>query len=217
MTDFDPTTVGTEAKTSATSLLGLSELPTSVRMDNRRGRGRPLGSRNRTKVDEPEKERPVSHVDKAKEAKAKKERVDNLANTITEGLNEQIMNFLMSQGVPSSILYKNAMAPIKEQTLYTNIGDRVALQPLQANAVASFLVALDENTTSNDAIEKLTSGTTGLILKGGFALLTVGVYFRNVAKAWEQMQPMMRAKRVYEEQRQKAQFGQTADQTYQMQ
>lgn len=216
MSDFDPTSLTGETRTSATSLLGLSELPTTTRMDNRRSRGRPLGSRNKPKTEE-EVSKPVSHVDKAKEEKAKKERVDKLAQSITDGLNQQIMNFLMSQGVPSSVLYKNNMAPITEQTIYTNIGERVALQPLQANAVASFLVALDENTTSNDAIEKLTSGTTGLILKGGFALLTVGIYFRNVGKAWEQMQPMLRAKRVYEEQRKKAQFGQTADQSYQMQ
>jgi hypothetical protein len=215
VTDFDPTTLGEGSRVSASSLLGLNELPpTTTRMNNRRPRGRPLGSTNKPKDEEP---KPVSHVDKAKEEKAKKERIDKLAQSITDGLNEQLMNFLMSQGVPSSVLYKNNLAPIKQESIYTNLGERISVQPLQANAVASFLVALDENTSSNDTIEKLTSGTTGLILKGGFALITVGVYFRNVAKAWEQMQPMLKMKRVYEEQRKKAQFGQTADQSYVMQ
>lgn len=217
MSDTDPTIVGSEAKTSASSLLGLGELPPArTRMDNRRGRGRPLGSRNKPKSEE-ETSKVQTQVDKNKEAKARKERIDNLAQTISDGLNEQIMNFLMSQGVPSSVLFKNNLAPIKKETIYTSLGERIAVQPLQAGAVANFLVSLDENTTSSDALEKLSSGTTGLILKGGFAAITLGVYFRNVAKAWEQMQPMLRARRAYEEQRKKAQFGQHPNQEYQMQ
>jgi hypothetical protein len=210
--------LGSEGLTSASSLLGLNELPPVTRMDNRRPRGRPIGSRNRPK-EETETPRPKqqTEVDKNREAKARKERIENMAQGIADGLNEQIMLFLMSQGVPSAVLYQNNMAPVKKESIYTSIGERVIVQPLQANAVASFLVTLDENTVSSDALEKLSSGTAGLVIKGCFAVGTVAIYVRGLAKAWEQMQPMLRAKRVYEEQRKKSQFGQTADQAYQMQ
>lgn len=211
--------LGSEGLTSASSLLGLNELPPTTRMDNRRGRGRPIGSRNRVKSEDetPPKAKVQTEVDKNREAKARKERIDNMAQGIADGLNEQIMLFLMSQGVPSSVLYQNNMAPVKKESIYTNIGERVIVQPLQANAVASFLVTLDENTVSSDALEKLSTGTAGLVIKGCFAVGTVAVYVRGLAKAWEQMQPMLRAKKVYEEQRKKAQFGQSAQDTYQMQ
>jgi hypothetical protein len=211
--------LGSEGLTSASSLLGLTELPPVTRMDNRRGRGRPLGSRNRVKSEEDTtpKPKPQTEVDKNREAKARKERINAMAQGIADSMNEQIMLFLMSQGVPSSVLYKDGMAPVKKESIYSNIGERVVVQPLQANAVASFLVTLDENTVSSDALEKLSSGTAGLVIKGCFAVGTVAIYVRGLAKAWEQMQPMLRAKRVYEEQRKKAQFGQTPEQAYQMQ
>jgi hypothetical protein len=209
---FRPESLTPETKTSASTLLGLSERVAAagpVVMDNRRRPGRPPGSRNRITVErEAAQKDDKAKADAAKSKKERTEKVNELANKLTEDFNQQLMSFLISQGVQPSYLYKDGISPIKKASIYTPLGEQIAVQPFTANAVASFLVQLEENASDSAALERLTTGTSGLILRGGFALLCAGIYVRGLAQAYERLQPVLKAQKVYKQEREKADFQQ---------
>lgn len=163
-------------------------------------RGRPPGSKNKPKeanvID-------VKSMTKA-EAEARRKKKDELAAKIVATANDNIMALLMSQGVPSMLLYKPGREPsvAPNDSPYQDLGYRVSIKPMQANAVASFIIALENNEKVGTVVSALsgdTDSTLSLVLKGVFATVMVGQYVKGVVEVYKMMQPLLEANRAYQE------------------
>jgi hypothetical protein len=164
-----------------------------------RRRGRPPGSKNRSTAT------PEADAERAAEAKLKKrkELEDKYQKQILEEFNDQIMGLLNSQGVPLHMLYREGKAPIRDnQEVYAEIGARVAVSPPMAKAIAGFAADLQMNTKPGNAVGKYVQGTESnlltLIVRGSFALALTGSYLKGVMHTYEELKPMMDARRDYE-------------------
>ena len=204
---FDPTHLTAAATKPATMDL-LSEI------NSRKPRGRPVGSRNRTKVDPgqigsgpqqlvtpsrrtasgpgpsgPEKPDPI------KMAQAKRDKTEAYTKRIVDELNDNLMLVFISIGVPSNFIYQPGKTPqeVKVSEKYTEFGNAIAIKPSQAKALASFAAELEFTDAGGKLAASAGTGYGPLVVKGVLALVAVGQYMRTLNDMRTRIEPMMKA------------------------
>lgn len=178
----------------------------------KRGPGRPPGSKNRPRVEvlTPEEEETRKAENEAKRIRAlvsksdtKKKKVEDLTNRIVGDMNDTIMLAFISMGVPSAVLYRDGKAPVKTvNTNYTPIANQLAVQPMQAKAIASFMVDLeyvDQDSKLAGLVSSATGGTAGLVFKGLIAAGAAAMYIRGVMSAMQQLGPVIQQLQEYQQ------------------
>jgi hypothetical protein len=178
--------------------------------------GRPPGSGNRTTSgtssvpttdadDETKKAELEARRIRALMAKAdsKKKKVDDYTTRIVGELNENIMTAFVSMGIPSTILYKNGIAPIPVVSQnYTPIANQLAVKPLQAKAVASFIVDLEyagEDSLVARAAASATQGNAALAFKGLLAAGAVFMYVKGALDTMNKLGPIIQQYQAMQE------------------
>jgi len=111
-------------------------------------------------------------------------------------------------GVPSGLLYKDGGPPPKQDSNLTPLAQAISIQEWQAKSWATFLVEMRQTGSSKETLDKLTSGTTGLVIKGAIALVGAGVYAKGLATTYAKLRPFLEAKKRNDDQRSRSQFGQ---------
>lgn len=168
----------------------------------RRRPGRPPGSTTKPTVSSTPSDPEDSETKKAElearrirammaKADSKRKKVDEYTTKIVSELNDNIMAAFISMGIPSSVLYKNGTPPIPVVSQnYTPIANQLAVKPLQAKAVAAFIVDLEyasEDSLVARAAASATQGNAALAFKG---ILAAGAVFMYVKGALDTMQKL---------------------------
>jgi hypothetical protein len=185
----------------------------------RKTRGRPVGSRNKPKVDDsgtfvpPGSRRPPASSDKddaatiAKKIADKKRLAQDYEKKILES-NEQIFGFLIQAGIPPLMFYKNGQPPnqgSKINTNWTEVANQVAIPPHLAK-IAGYTAAEIQSSTVGTSITDALEGDSPirlLVLVG--ATIVVGVpYLRNLNDIRKRMVAMQQAANQYQEQQARA-------------
>lgn len=137
-------------------------------------------------------------------ADSKKKKVDDYTNRIVSELNDNIMAAFISMGVPSTVLYKNGAPPIPVvSSNYTPIANQLAVKPLQAKAVAAFLVDLEyasEDSMVARAMASATQGNAALAFKGILAAGAVFMYVKGAIDTMNKLGPVIQAYQAMQEQ-----------------
>lgn len=163
-----------------------------------RPRGRPPGSTNRPKSDAPAPDK--DEVNRRK-ADAKKRKADDYTKQILTELNDQVFGLIMSQGVPAAVFYKDgnppATSPVNQN--YTEAGNRIAIKPMQARIVASFVAEIEFSEQGSKVANAVTGGSLGLVIKGLAAGFMVFQYAQGLAKVYNELQPLLEMRRQAQE------------------
>ena len=152
-----------------------------------RRRGRPPGSKNKEPSTRTRKDPNVER--KAKEAEYQK--------FIVQEFNEYIMSILVSVGVPSNYIYKPGMIPEVStvSSAYSELGNAIAIKPMQAKAIAAFAVAVEKTEIGTKATTTYVEGKAGLAIKGVMALAATGMYLAQINKVMQQLMPFLQAQK----------------------
>ena len=88
----------------------------------------------------------------------KKKRADELTKKITEEFNENVLEILMTLGMPAEMLYKEGHIPAHAPTnsIYTPIGDKLTIAKDQAYYMSKFVTEMEDT-----SIGKKFSGVAG--------------------------------------------------------
>lgn len=227
---------GDERITSITELTEEAMRPTdfevlaALNAPKKRGPGRPKGSRNRPKVDPgvpgsgPMQMRTPtrrttstsesdSDEERARRLQAKSEKSRAYADRIVTELNDQIMLAFISMGVPAPLLYKNGQGPAPKlpDSNLTPFGQRIAVSPMVAKPVASFLAELEFSEAGTKAVTAVTDSQWTLIIKGVVAVGAVVYYLNGLNQIRKEFEPLINQFR--EAQQQAANGSQARDHT----
>lgn len=162
--------------------------PAKLVADARRPRGRPPGSKNTVSTDEIEAKR------RAKLADEKAKKVDEYSTKVASEINEQLLGFLMGQGVPANMLYVNGQPPVPiVNSNYTELANQIVVKPFTAKAVASFVVDLEYSDRGAKIAASISGGSVGMIIKGVIAGACVLTYVKGLADAYQSLKPLAEA------------------------
>lgn len=199
-----PTSLTKEALTEADARL-LEDLGNLSRTPKRRGR--PPGSKNKPKeagivgagnpATTPTRRSTRSTdtgapvIDPSKTLVAKKAKTEEYTKQIVNQVNDQLLMMLVTVGIPPETLYKNKTGPQAQsfRSDLTDAGQRIAINPSMAHAVASFLTELEFTETGTKIAQSVGTGNGAIVLKGLFALGAIFQYLRGIQHIF----PMLRA------------------------
>lgn len=184
----------------------------------KRPRGRPRGSPNRSKLVTPPGTTTTTsgtqpsgarEPDPAQVRAAKAARAEELAAKVGDTINDNIMLILSSMGVPSHLLYQPGKEPQQQaaNNKYTQMGNMVAISPMQANLYGKFLAEAE----ATDLGKKLT-GTAGpsngpLVIYGLLSLAATVQYVKSLQQFSQRLKPLLDA--YAEQMRQQAEQART--------
>lgn len=170
----------------------------------RRRGGRPVGSKNKPKTDDDgrfvppgtrrtttQQAEPTSEAELARKIATKKRLAGEYERKILEG-NEQLLGFLIQNGVAAGLLYKNGQPPnqgAKANPNWTDLANQLAIPPHLAKIAGHTAAEIQSSTIGTSVISTLEgdSPIRLLILVG--ATLVVGVpYLRNLNEIRKRMQ-----------------------------
>ncbi|MEM0142901.1 MAG: hypothetical protein QXL94_02970 [Candidatus Parvarchaeum sp.] len=165
-----------------------SEAPVSTLVEPPKRRGRPPGSKN--KVDS-------TKTDKNAKIKARQEAYSKM---ITDDFNDYVMSALITIGIPAEYIYKEGKAPIAIASYdkYTDLGNALAIKPVQAKVIANFMAAVENTDGTSKYVEKYTNGRAAIALKGLLAIGATGIYLGQINKVMVKLMPFIKAKREAE-------------------
>lgn len=184
----------------------------------KRGRGRPAGSRNKPKGITPDMVIPAGQrgsnqdrdktpeqieAEQKRKADAKKKRASELERQIITEFNEQLMGVFMMMGIPAQVLYKPGQAPKEApiNTPYSDIGNMVAIGPMQAKTWARFFAELEATDTGGKARAAIVGDSKiPLVVSGVLAAGTAFQYLTQVKKTFDTLAPMIEQYKAYQKQ-----------------
>jgi hypothetical protein len=164
-------------------------------------RGRPVGSRNKPKASgvvgsggrEDAKTDKEGKPDLSEVARLKIAKTEAYTAQIVQGFNDQILMVLVSVGVPPQALFLDGKGP-KPQNFrndLTAVGNRVAIQPSQAHAIASFLTELEFTDTGSRLAKSVGSGNGAMALKGLLAFAATVQYLQGLNSFRKEIEPLL--------------------------
>lgn len=182
-------------------------------------RGRPRATTPTPPKDGPVPPKTASDIDKEmaeleRRRNAKKRKQDEYVRKIVDDANEQIMLWLMGSGLPSAVLYQNGRAPVEVvDDKYTEVGNMLAIKPMQARALASFAVECEYSERGIKMANAMSGSTVGLLFKGLLAGAMIVQYGRQMQQAFAKIQPLLEARNAYLAQQAAAQRNEPAQRT----
>lgn len=215
---FDPSYLGPE-----TTAPPSDDLLTTLQRDaNARKRGRPLGSKNKPKVDETGqmhggptrrtwgRSQPPPKKDEEPTVRAKlrekKQRQEMWRNKIITDWNDSMMELFMQFGVPQEFIYNDGYGPVAVDTRrYTPWGRRLAIKPLTAHTVAATLAELETSSVGvKMAAKAVEDSPLRLVFFGVASVVMVGSQVKAVLDLRNELAPYVEAwQRAKENERQR--------------
>lgn len=152
-------------------------------------RGRPASAKTEAKATPRRRAAPEPTPVEAKRARAA-----DIAENLTGEVNDTVLSFFVSQGMPPGAIWRSGQVPIPvgDMSKYTPNGAKLAIDGFTARAVASFIAELEGNASVSKATEAVTGGVVGLVLKGILAGACVVGYTRGVLQVVGEMQQLRR-------------------------
>lgn len=130
----------------------------------------------------------------AQRAAAKHDRVEEIADKISEGFNSNVAMILASMGVPSEAIYKPGREPkrVADSSPYTEFVGQVLISPGQAEIWAKFLTELEQT----DLAKKFAGTGEGnsnvaMILYGVLSIAAGFQYIQGLNNFYKQMKPFL--------------------------
>lgn len=163
----------------------------------RKGPGRP---RKITTPSEPQTDKEKESELRKAESKRKirKAKTDEYTARIMEEANEQIMSLLIGQGVPVQFIYQDGQAPVAVvNSKYTEFGNRIAIKPMQARAVAGFLAQMETSDQGAKVANAVAGGGLGMAFSGVAAGVAVFTYVRSLVALQKQVAPLLAQAQAY--------------------
>lgn len=191
----------------------------NVIQGTKRRPGRPPGSGTKAVSTESSSEDELKKIKedearrRAEEAKRriKQTKVNEYTEKIINEGNEYIMSMLIGSGVPAKMIYREGMAPVQVvNEHYTEFGNRIAVKPMQARAVAAFLADLEGTDSGQKVTSAFAGGGIGLAFKGIVAGAAVFSYARGLYQIQQQLAPMLAAAQAYRQEQDMQKTQQTA-------
>lgn len=132
------------------------------------------------------------------EAKAanKKRKAKEYSEKIAEEVNDYLMSLFMAAGVPAAALYKPGMEPqaAKVSNKYTDLGNQLALGPMQSEAFGRFLAELESTDLGTKAAGMVTGDSKLPLVFYGIMSVGAGVqYLKGVKEVMDRMAPLIKA------------------------
>lgn len=125
---------------------------------------------------------------------AKHARVNEIADKISEGFNDNIAMVLSSMGMPTEAIYKPGREPkrVADSSPYTEFVGQILISPGQAEMWAKFLTELEQT----ELAKKLTGSAEGnsnvaMLVYGAGSILMAMQYLQGVSTFYKQMKPLL--------------------------
>jgi len=203
---FDPTILNQEATKSATlDLLSTLSRTTKSRGSTGRPRGRPLGSKNKPKIDpltgqlsggpKPKADQQPSTVEELKKRNAaKKKRAEELEARILEEGNEALMSMFIGLGVPAQMLYLKP-PPIKVvNSNYTPWANRIAIKEGTAKVLSLTAAEWESsNAAAQIAVNVMKDSPLRLAVLSIASVFMVGRQVKAVIDLQNELKPWIEA------------------------
>lgn len=198
MSDIDPSTLSVAALTPADTSLAARLNAAKVEAGNKTAemkvpgrRGRPPGSTNKPKEGKPT----PTVAELAKIKREKQQRADELTKKIVNDANDALMSLLISQGLPASALYMPGQVPVadKANERFTPTGNRLAVKPIQAKAVANFIAEMEYSERGQKMTAAVEGGVIVQLITGGMAVAAVVTYGISLRKFANEFGPTLAA------------------------
>lgn len=201
----DPGAFTPGAHDPATSALSLKDrLRQSGATTQASGEIRRRGRTRRPKDPDEPKDR-LTPEDLNKERSRKSKRADDIAASITDELNPIILKAMISQGLPSVVVYKEGREPVNipRNSPYTEVGAKLIIDPFAAEMIGAFIAEFESSDLGAQIAAKTTGGPVGLIVKGLVAGACVAGYVQGVREVFKRTEVLRAAVQQYEKNKSK--------------
>lgn len=197
----------------------------------KRGPGRPPGRKNNATLareaqegvrknppskmvvppDRTKKPKDVPELSPQERHRIKLGRAEELAEKVSETINDNLMLMLMAMGAPTELLYKPGQEPARVKAAsskYTDLGQMLTLSPMQANIAGRFLAELESTEIGGKIGGVATDGKGPLIIYGILTAAGAIQYGKQLMDFYQKMEPMLAAYKAQKAQQEAQQFNQ---------
>lgn len=165
----------------------------------RRGRGRPPGSKNRTPQErlkaaqEGVKGITTEQLIKARQDKAAqvKKRAEEISVMISTDLNDHLMGLLIGAGIPATAIYKVPPAAEVVNSNYTPIGNAIAIPPNLAKSAGRLVAELEGTDSGSKVMSVVEGGKAPLVVATISTIVGAVMYANKLNKTMEQFKPLL--------------------------
>lgn len=179
-----------------------SELASQVKPPeetSKRGRGRPPGSPNKgTKVNAPsglKPERKKAELDPEALLAAKKKRANEIAKSLESTINDNVIQVVMSLGLPADMLYKPGCIPDSAPTNspYSDLGQKIVMGPQQLESIGRFIAEIEQTSIGEKLPAAGGNSPVPMIFYGLMSLAGILQYAQGLAQVGKHIKQLQEA------------------------
>lgn len=115
---------------------------------------------------------------------AKKKRADQLAKSLESVINDNIIEVVMSLGIPAQMLYKPGMVPesAPSNSPYSDLGQKLVLGPQQLNSIGRFIAEIEGTSIGEKLPAAGGNSPMPMIFYGILSLAGIAQYVQGLAQ-----------------------------------